>query len=73
LIGPGYINSDLSFFRLFPIYNESQLQFRAELFNAFNHANLNNPNGNLASGSGFGKVTSATVGRIAQFGLKYSF
>ena len=73
LIGPRYINSDLSFFRLFPIYKEHQLQFRAELFNAFNHANLNNPNGNLASGSGFGKVTSATVGRIAQFGLKYSF
>jgi len=73
LIGPGYINSDLSFFRLFPIYNESQLQFRAELFNAFNHANLNSPNGNLASGSGFGKITSATVGRIAQFGLKLSF
>jgi hypothetical protein len=73
LMGPGYINSDLSFFRLFPIYKEHQLQFRAELFNAFNHANLNNPNGNVASGSGFGKITSATVGRIAQFGLKYSF
>jgi hypothetical protein len=73
LIGPRYINSDLSFFRLFPIYKEHQLQFRAELFNAFNHANLNNPNGNLASGAQFGQITSATVGRITQFGLKYSF
>jgi hypothetical protein len=73
LTGPGFINSDLSFFRIFPIYKNHQLQFRAELFNAFNHANLNNPNGNLSSGAGFGKVTSATVGRIAQFGLKYSF
>jgi hypothetical protein len=73
LTGPRFINADLSFFRIFPIYREQQLQFRAELFNAFNHANLNNPNGNEAAGAQFGQITSATVGRITQFGLKYSF
>jgi hypothetical protein len=75
LIGPGFVNSDLSFFRFFPIYKEHQLQFRVEMFNAFNHFNLGNPNTNLASGpSQFGWVTSpANLGRIVQFGLKYSF
>jgi hypothetical protein len=72
LIGPGYVNSDLSFFRLFPIYKEHALQFRVELFNAFNHANLNNPDGGIAD-SNAGRITSASTGRIVQGGLKYSF
>jgi len=73
LIGPGYVNSDLSFFRFFPIYKEHQLQFRVELFNAFNHANLGNPDAGLLD-SNVGRITSAAnAGRIAQGGLKYSF
>jgi hypothetical protein len=73
LIGPGYANYDLSFFRLFPIYKEHTLQFRAELFNAFNHTNLGNPDGGY-SDSNFGRITStANKGRIVQGGLKYSF
>jgi hypothetical protein len=72
LIGPGYWNADLSFFRIFPIFREHAVQFRAELFNAFNHANLNNPDAGL-SDSNVGRITSASTARIAQFGLKYSF
>jgi len=72
LVGPGYWNADLSFFRLFPLYRAHTVQFRAELFNAFNHANLNNPDAGL-SDSNVGRITSATTGRIVQFGLKYSF
>jgi hypothetical protein len=74
LLGPGFWNSDISFFRMFPIYKEHNLQFRAELFNAFNHGNLGNPNSNLAAGPDhFGQITSASTGRITQFGLKYQF
>jgi hypothetical protein len=73
LIGPGFVNADLSFFRNFPIYKQHQLQFRAELFNAFNHTNLGNPDGGLGD-SNVAKITStANAGRIAQGGLKYSF
>jgi Carboxypeptidase regulatory-like domain len=72
LIGPGYVNFDLSFFRLIPIYESHQLQFRAEMFNAFNHANLQNPDAGLRD-SNVGRITSAYPGRIVQFGLKYSF
>jgi hypothetical protein len=75
LIGPGFVNTDLSFFRAFPIYKEHQLQFRVEMFNAFNHPNLGNPNTNLSSGpTYFGVITGpANLGRIVQGGLKYSF
>ena len=73
LVGPGFVNSDLSFFRYFPIYKEHQLQFRAELFNAFNHTNLGNPDAGLLD-SNVGRITStANAGRIVQGGLKYSF
>ena len=34
LFGPGYLNTDLSFFRLFPISERQHIQFCAEMFNA---------------------------------------
>jgi hypothetical protein len=46
------------------------VQFRAEFFNLFNHAQFNNPNGNFAS-SLFGYVTSARDPRIGQMSLKF--
>ena len=51
----------------------ASLQFRAEFFNLWNHAQFNEP-GNAFDGANFGVVTSSSVpGRILQFGLKYSF
>jgi hypothetical protein len=72
LVGPGYVNADLSFFRLFSITERQQIQFRAEMFNAFNHANLKNPDAGLLD-SNVGRITSAYPGRILQFGLRYTF
>jgi hypothetical protein len=52
---------------------DANLQFRAEFFNLFNHAQFNEP-GNAYQGTGFGEITSSSVpGRILQFGLKYVF
>jgi hypothetical protein len=73
LIGPGFINADLSFFRIFPLYKQHQLQFRAELFNAFNHTNLGNPDGGLLDWNVAEITSTANSGRIVQGGLKYSF
>jgi outer membrane receptor protein involved in Fe transport len=51
----------------------ANLQFRAEFFNLWNHAQFNEP-GNAFGGAGFGEITSSSVpGRIMQFGLKYVF
>jgi hypothetical protein len=52
---------------------DGSLQFRAEFFNLWNHAQFNEP-GNAFDGANFGVITSSAVpGRIMQFGLKYSF
>ncbi len=52
---------------------DASLQFRAEFFNLFNHAQFNEP-GNGYGAAGFGEITSSSVpGRILQFGLKYIF
>ena len=52
---------------------DASLQFRAEFFNLFNHAQFNEP-GNGYGAAGFGEITSSSVpGRIMQFGLKYTF
>ena len=48
------------------------LEFRAEFFNVFNHAQFENPDGDVV-GSNFGQVTSARDPRIGQFALKFSF
>ncbi len=57
--GPGFYNIDISISRSFalPWLGESgRLTFRADAFNFLNHANLNVPNFNLASGF-FGVAT----------------
>ena len=72
MVGPGFINSDLSFFRLFSIHEAHTLQFRAELFNAFNHTNLSNPDSGLTD-SNVARITASGPARIIQFGLRYSF
>jgi hypothetical protein len=55
------------------IREDATLQFRAEFFNLFNHAQFNPP-ANVLNAAAFGEITSSSVpGRILQFGLKYSF
>jgi hypothetical protein len=52
---------------------DASLQFRAEFYNLFNHAQFNEPS-NARSAANFGQITSSSVpGRILQFGLKYIF
>jgi hypothetical protein len=59
-----------------------KLQFRAEIFNIFNHENFSNPGNNVFSASGIintaaaGVITGTNAGstpRQIQFGLKLTF
>jgi hypothetical protein len=70
--GPGIAEMDFSLFKKIPITERYSLQFRTEVFNLLNHANLAPPVGNLSSAS-FGKVQSAADPREIQFGLKFFF
>jgi hypothetical protein len=59
--GPGLVNFDFAAAKNFPLHTERvRLQFRADLFNIFNHTNFSNPISNQ-SNANFGKIT-ATVG-----------
>jgi hypothetical protein len=57
LQGPGVNNADLSMDKNFPFKERYRIQFRWEMFNAFNRATFDNPNNSVTSGS-FGRITS---------------
>jgi Carboxypeptidase regulatory-like domain len=68
--GPGINNFDAGLQKLTRIRESMSVQFRAEFFNLFEHAQFNNPTGSFTS-SNFGRVTSAKAGRIGQVSLKF--
>jgi hypothetical protein len=69
----GTANVDLSIFRIFPIRESKSLEFRAEMFNAFNTPVYAAPNGDIST-STFGQVTStANQARQIQLALKLRF
>jgi hypothetical protein len=70
--GPGFQQWDFSALKNFRITETKTLQFRGELFNIFNHANLGLPVNDINS-SNFGSITSAQPGRLVQFALKFLF
>ena len=43
LRGPGYVNVDMAFSKTTAITERVKMEFRAEFFNIFNHANFLNP------------------------------
>jgi hypothetical protein len=49
------------------------LQFRAEVFNVFNHTNFSNPDGHFSDGPQFGEITTSGDPREVQFALKLYF
>jgi hypothetical protein len=79
--GPDFVNTDFSVIKQFQLPWENMgLNFRAEFFNLFNHAQFATPNSTGSLGipdfaaSGFGSI-AATVNnpRLVQFGLKLTF
>jgi hypothetical protein len=81
--GPGINNWDMALLKDTLIREGMNLEFRAELFNAFNHAQFGLPDGNITDTQkvspdtgrlqGFGTITSANPPRIMQLSLKLLF
>ena len=69
---PGLANFDIGVMKNFQIAERYRVQFRGELFNAFNKANFGIPGTALGSPN-FGTITSANTGRSVQLGLKLYF
>jgi hypothetical protein len=57
VIGPGFRNTDFSIVKNTKANDRIRVQFRAEFFDVFNHANLGQP-GNVVSSPGFGRITN---------------
>jgi TonB dependent receptor len=74
LRAPGLNNWDLAIQKWWSWQEKLRIQFRAEMYNAFNHANFYAPDTNFADyGSTFGTITSANPAREFQMGLKLYF
>ncbi len=70
--GPGIANWDFGLLKDLPLTEAKKLEFRAEFFNIFNHANFGLPEGDIINSS-FGFVTSARDPRIGQLAIKFLF
>ena len=71
--GPGLNNWDVALLKDTLIKEGMNLEFRAELFNAFNHAQFGQPDGNVDDLGSFGVIHSANPPRIMQLSLKLLF
>jgi hypothetical protein len=79
IIGPGFSNTDVSVIKNIKLREDLRLQFRAEIFDVFNHANFGPP-GTIVGTPAFGQITSTRFStgesgssRQIQFAVKVSF
>jgi len=80
LRGPGINNWDIAVFKNIPIKERFKFQFRAELYNAFNHTQFSafdstarfDASGNQINGQ-FGQYTAARDPRLVQLSIRLQF
>ena len=72
VLGPGYASLDLGIARVWSLADGRRFEFRWEIFNALNRANLDLPN-RIFGTPNFGRIFSAKAPREMQLGLKYTF
>jgi len=70
--GPALSNTDLVIAKRTPITERWTTEFRAEFYNAWNHTEFTNPDGNFTD-STFGQVLKTRDPRVMQFALKVMF
>jgi hypothetical protein len=69
---PGFNNADLNIQKWWNWGERLRIQFRAEMYNAFNHTNFGGPDRIFGSAT-FGQVLSAREARSIQFGMKVNW
>ena len=77
LRNPGAQNIDMSLTKRVPVSDDWTLELIVEGFNAFNHANWNNPDPLIGSvedpNLNAGRIVGSTGGRVIQLGLRLNF
>jgi hypothetical protein len=71
--GPGLNNWDLAVLKRFRITEHQTVQFRAEYFNAFNHAQFQNTGTTRADDPNLGRVLQTRDPKLVQLSLRYGF
>lgn len=71
--GPHISNTDFAILKTISLSETKRIDFRAELFNIFNHTQFFNPDGNTTDGQQFGQVGQSRDPRLLQFALKFFF
>jgi Carboxypeptidase regulatory-like domain/TonB-dependent Receptor Plug Domain len=73
LYAPGHVNVDASLSKRFSLTGRSNLEFRWDVFNLFNHPGFGFPNSAIGNASA-GRITTTIVdNRSMQFALKVNF
>jgi outer membrane receptor protein involved in Fe transport len=71
--GPDNINLDVSLAKSIALWNEkSNLEFRSDFFDVFNHAEFGNPSTTITSPT-FGQISTTLANRIIQLALRLQF
>jgi hypothetical protein len=80
LFGPGFSNWDMSGMKSFGLPERLSLDFRADLFDAFNHFNLGQPDATIADSRDngtpiptSGRITSGDGSRVVQLSLSLRY
>ena len=71
--GPGFWNFDFSMIKRTRISERTNVEFRAEFFNVFNHTNFFTGETQTITNTTFGQVTDTFDPRIIQFAVKFNF
>jgi Carboxypeptidase regulatory-like domain len=72
--GPGINNTDMSFSKLTSLSERWRMEFRADVFNVWNHAQFYSVDGNISNlGGTFGQPLHIRDPRLLQFALKFHF
>ena len=71
--GPGFWNFDFSLIKRTRISERTNVEFRAEFFNVFNHTNFFTGETQTITQTTFGQVTDTFDPRIIQFAVKFNF
>jgi hypothetical protein len=69
--GPGFNNTDFGLTKRTAITEKMAFEIRGEFFNVFNHAQFNNPGGNIDNSGSFGIVSSARPPRVGQLSARF--